>query len=106
MSPAVMTNGISTDKWTPVGEKPKFGVGESFAEFSVLSVLNLNFLWYFFLLAISNFQHNIIGSRQLSLNVGDTVVIYEEFGEWFYGAKSKERSLSGIFPKNYVNVKG
>ncbi|XP_053406382.1 dedicator of cytokinesis protein 1-like [Mercenaria mercenaria] len=45
------------------------------------------------------------GGNILPLVVGDTVVIREESDDWFMGYATKNKSMVGIFPKNYVYLK-
>lgn len=66
-------------KWTPVPDKAKYGV------------------------AIANFTEE--GVHRLRLNVGDSVYIYEELEDWYYGCCTNSKTKKGIFPKAYIAVK-
>ena len=46
------------------------------------------------------------GQHRLKLAIGDIVVILSSTDGWFYGYNVKSRRLKGIFPKNFVMVKG
>ncbi|KAL3213749.1 hypothetical protein MRX96_035244 [Rhipicephalus microplus] len=63
-------------KWTPVPDKAKYGV------------------------AIANFTEE--GVHRLRLNVGDSVYIYEELEDWYYGCCTNSKTKKGIFPKAYI----
>nr|XP_022344054.1 dedicator of cytokinesis protein 1-like isoform X2 [Crassostrea virginica] len=43
--------------------------------------------------------------HRLTLNIGDTVQIFEELDGWFYGCKTKNKTECGIFPKSYIHVR-
>ncbi|XP_066966939.1 dedicator of cytokinesis protein 1 isoform X9 [Macrobrachium rosenbergii] len=65
--------------WTPARDKDKYGV------------------------AIYNFSG--INDACIKLNVGETVHILEELGEWYFGYALHNKSLRGVFPKSYIQVK-
>lgn len=54
---------------------------------------------------ISNFNLDCSGRHQLRVTVGDTVLIYEELEDWYYGCLSHDRRNMGIFPKSFVVVR-
>ncbi|XP_046384567.1 dedicator of cytokinesis protein 1 isoform X4 [Ischnura elegans] len=54
-------------------------------------------------IAIHNFHQE--ASYRIKLNVGETVHILEENGDWFFGYSTKNRALRGIFPKSYIHIK-
>lgn len=54
---------------------------------------------------ISNFNLNSSGAHQLRVTVGDTVLIFEELEDWYYGCLTQDRGQMGIFPKNFVVVR-
>ncbi|XP_067134903.1 dedicator of cytokinesis protein 1-like [Centruroides vittatus] len=66
-------------KWKPLPDRAKYGV------------------------VISNFNEE--GKCHLRLTVGDTVYMFEEYEEWYYGCSTKNKSVWGIFPKVFICVK-
>ncbi|XP_071445315.1 dedicator of cytokinesis protein 1 isoform X2 [Hetaerina americana] len=54
-------------------------------------------------IAIHNFHQD--ATYRIKLNVGETVHILEENGDWFFGYSTKNRALRGIFPKSYIHIK-
>ncbi|XP_068248217.1 dedicator of cytokinesis protein 1 isoform X5 [Palaemon carinicauda] len=65
--------------WTPARDKDKYGV------------------------AIYNFSG--ISDACIKLNVGETVHILEELGDWYFGYALHNKSLRGVFPKSFIQVK-
>lgn len=45
-----------------------------------------------------------VRSDDLSFNMGDTITVLQEHGEWLYGTSCRS-TLSGWFPKNYTEVR-
>ncbi|KAL3269371.1 hypothetical protein HHI36_008441, partial [Cryptolaemus montrouzieri] len=41
----------------------------------------------------------------LSLEIGETVQILEEYAGWYRGFSTKNRSVKGIFPQSYIHLK-
>ncbi|KAK9889841.1 hypothetical protein WA026_007205 [Henosepilachna vigintioctopunctata] len=41
----------------------------------------------------------------LSLEIGETVQILEEYPGWYRGFSMKNRSVKGIFPQSYIHLK-
>ncbi|KAK7079345.1 Dedicator of cytokinesis protein 2 [Halocaridina rubra] len=65
--------------WTPTRDKEKYGV------------------------VIYNFSGN--NDSCIKLNVGDTVHIMEELGDWYFGYALLNKALRGIFPKSFIHIK-
>ncbi|XP_060585551.1 dedicator of cytokinesis protein 1-like isoform X2 [Ruditapes philippinarum] len=65
--------------WRKIGNSPKYGV------------------------VIYHFKAK--GQTILPLVVGDTVVIREESDDWYFGYATKNKSVVGIFPKNYIHLR-
>lgn len=68
----------------------------------------IEFLWssvtYFdFFAAIYNWKGET--RLGLSLEIGETVQILEEYPGWYRGFSTKNRSTKGIFPQSYIHLK-
>lgn len=51
--------------------------------------------------------HNWHGETRhgLELDVGDSVEILEEYGEWLRGTCPRKPRVVGIFPRSYIHIK-
>lgn len=51
--------------------------------------------------------HNWHGDTRhgLELDVGDSVEILEEYGEWLRGTCPRKPRVVGIFPRSYIHIK-
>lgn len=41
----------------------------------------------------------------MSLDVGDAVIILRENVNWYYGYNKRNRSIKGIFPKSFIQLR-
>ncbi|CAH1397385.1 unnamed protein product [Nezara viridula] len=53
-------------------------------------------------IVVHNFQQE--EAHRLRLSVGESVLISQENGEWYFGNSTKNRYRQGIFPKSYVKI--
>ncbi|KAG1690288.1 Dedicator of cytokinesis protein 1 [Nymphon striatum] len=51
------------------------------------------------------YNYNKPESPYLELNIGDSVNICEENSDWYHGCLARNRSMNGIFPKAYVQIR-
>jgi hypothetical protein len=51
----------------------------------------------------ANSPYEATSTTELSLTVGDLVVVEKMDGEWWYGWKKGNMSLCGWFPSEYVD---
>ncbi|CAL4179940.1 unnamed protein product, partial [Meganyctiphanes norvegica] len=56
-------------------------------------------------LDISIYNYNGDNDSCIKLNVGDTVHIFEELGEWYFGFALHNKAVRGVFPKTFIQVR-
>ncbi|BES96169.1 Dedicator of cytokinesis [Nesidiocoris tenuis] len=56
-----------------------------------------------FAIVIQHFDE--LKPHRLRLQLGQSVIVLQENGPWFYGFVTTDRSRTGIFPKSYVKIK-
>ncbi|GLG95601.1 Uncharacterized protein GBIM_02534 [Gryllus bimaculatus] len=66
-------------QWIPVKEKDRYGI------------------------AIHNYHEE--KPFRIKLNIGESVHILKEHGEWFFGYSTKNKDVRGIFPKTFIHVR-